>query len=89
MTTALHLLLLTIVLLSPFALVAALAAHSHRHWHLRWHLDQFRFTTPAIGRLFDDRDADNRRIGHDLDAIRTRFEQHPTWPTSGARGDSR
>lgn len=42
-----------------------------------------------IGRLFeDDRalDADLRRLGHDLDAVRTRFEEQPSWPQSGALG---
>jgi hypothetical protein len=56
---------------------------------LRRYLDELRFTTPMVARLLEDRDADTRRMGHDLDAIRTRFEQQPTWPSSGARADSR
>jgi hypothetical protein len=36
-----------------------------------------------------DRDADERRINHDLDAIRTRFEQHAVWPSSGVLGERR
>ena len=50
-------------------------------------LDQYRYTTPMVSRLAED--ADYRRMGHDIDAIRTRFEQQPTWPTSGVRADSR
>ncbi len=53
--------------------------HSLRHY-----LDGLRYNTATVARLLEDRDSDTRRIGHDLDAIRTRFEQQPTWPTSGA-----
>jgi hypothetical protein len=88
MTTALTYLLLTAVLLAPFALIGAVAHRAHRDGHLRWNLDQFRFSAPMIGRLFED-DADMRRIGHDLDAVRTRFEHQPSWPESGARGERR
>ncbi|BBY81653.1 hypothetical protein H7I53_08530 [Mycolicibacterium pulveris] len=35
----------------------------------------------------DDRDA--LRVQHDLDAVRTRFEQQPVWPGSGALGERR
>jgi hypothetical protein len=56
---------------------------------LRRYLDEMRFTTPMVARLLEERDADGRRLDHDLDAIRTRFEQAPTWPTSGVRPDSR
>jgi hypothetical protein len=52
---------------------------------LRRYLDEMRFTTPMVARLLEDRDSDSRRIGHDLDAVRTRFEQHPTWPSSGGQ----
>jgi hypothetical protein len=55
---------------------------------LRLHADQFRVSAPMVGRLFDN-DADQRRISHDLDAVRTRFEQHPVWPSSGALGERR
>jgi hypothetical protein len=85
MSTVLNLFLLTVVLLAPFGLVAALASRSRRNGFLRWHLDQFWFATPTVGRLLEDRDSDSRRIGHDLDAVRTRFEQHPTWPSSGGQ----
>ncbi|OYN79637.1 hypothetical protein [Mycolicibacterium sphagni] len=54
---------------------------------LRLHADQFRVSAPMVGPLFDD--ADQRRISHDLDAVRTRFEQHPAWPSSGALGERR
>jgi hypothetical protein len=54
---------------------------------LRLHADQFRVSAPMVGPLFDDADA--RRVGHDLDAVRTRFEQHPVWPSSGAIGERR
>jgi hypothetical protein len=55
---------------------------------LRLHADQFRLSAPMVGPLFAD-DADARRISHDLDAMRTRFEQHPAWPSSGALGERR
>ena len=64
-------------------------SRSRGNGSLRWYLDQYRFTTPMVSWLLEDRDADTRRMGHDLDAIRTRFEQQPSWPTSGARADSR
>jgi hypothetical protein len=54
---------------------------------LRLHADQFRVSAPMVGPLFDD--ADQRRVSHDLDAVRTRFEQHPVWPSSGALGERR
>ena len=40
------------------------------------------------GSLFDD-DSDGRRLEHELDAIRTRFEHRPSWPASGALGERR
>ncbi|CAN5651525.1 hypothetical protein BH10ACT9_BH10ACT9_26540 [soil metagenome] len=88
MTTALTYLLLIAVLLAPFAVIGFIARQAHRDGHLHWHLDQFRISAPMWGRLFED-DADMRRIGHDLDAVRTRFEQHPSWPESGAVGERR
>ncbi len=83
MSTALTFLILT----SPFALTALLSWAAHRSGSLRVHLDQFRFAAPMSGRLFEDRDA--YRIRHDVDAIRTRFEQQPSWPSSGATGERR
>ena len=88
MNTMLNFLLLTAVLLAPFILVAAIASRSHRDGYLRFHLDQFRFAAPMVGRLYEE-DADYRRIDHDVDAIRTRFESQPSWPSSGKRADSR
>lgn len=88
MATALTYLLLTAVLLAPFALIGAVTRRAHREGHLRWNLDQFRFSAPMMGRLFED-DADMRRLSHDLDAVRTRFEEHPSWPESGALGERR
>jgi len=70
-------LLLVSLLLAPFAVTAALARWAHRDGHLRLHLDQFRFSAPMVGRLFDD------------DPVRSAFEQHPTWPASGVLGERR
>ncbi len=88
MSTSLSFLALIFVLLAPFGLLAALTARSQRHGHLRLHFDQFRFAAPLVGPLFGD-DADLRRVGHDVDAIRTRFEHSPSWPDSGVRGERR
>ena len=38
-----------------------------------------------IAKLFDDADADARRVNREIDAIRTRFESQPQWPSSGVR----
>jgi hypothetical protein len=89
MTTIMTFLLLTAILLAPFGLVAALATASHRTGTLRWHLGQFPLYAPMVGRLFDNSDADVRRIDHELDAIRTRFESQPSWPSSGVMGERR
>jgi hypothetical protein len=88
MTTALTYLLLIAILLAPFVLIGVIAARAHRDGHLRWNLDQFRFSAPMVGRLFED-DADMRRLNHDLDAVRSRFEEHPSWPQPGAIGERR
>ena len=56
---------------------------------LRRYRDEYRFTTPMVARLLEDGDADYRRTGHDLDAVRTRFERHPAWPASGVTGERR
>ncbi|MCX2929001.1 hypothetical protein ORI20_01850 [Mycobacterium sp. CVI_P3] len=55
---------------------------------LRLHANQFRASAPMVGPLFSD-DADARRISHDLDAVRSRFEHHPAWPSSGTLGERR
>lgn len=87
MTALIIVLVVTVLLLAPFGVVASAA---HRDGTLRLHVGQFRVSVPLVGHLFDDgRDADERRIGHDLDAVRTRFEQHPVWPSSGVLGERR
>ena len=88
MSTLVSFLLLAFVLLAPFGLIAALTRSAHRQGHLRFHRDQFRFGAPLAGPIFAD-DADLRRIDHDVDAIRTRFEHSPTWPDAGVRGERR
>lgn len=80
--------LITLVLISPFALAGALTWAAHRSGVLRIHLDQFRVSAPMRGRLFEE-DRDLYRVEHDLDAVRTRFEAHPVWPSSGAVGERR
>jgi len=84
MTTALSLL----ILIAPFAVAAALSWAAHRSDSLRVRFSQFRWSTPTMGRLFED-DRDGFRIAHDTDAARTRFERNPFWPKSGAMGERR
>ncbi|MGV0744280.1 hypothetical protein [Mycolicibacterium sp. XJ870] len=72
MTVALALM----ILVSPFAVAAALAWAAHRGGNLRIQLDQFP-------------DYDASRTQHDLDAIRTRFEHDPVWPSAGVLGERR
>jgi hypothetical protein len=84
MTTALSLL----ILIAPLAVAAALRWSAHRTDSLRVRFDQFRWSAPVMGRLFED-DRDGFRIAHDADAVRTRFERNPFWPASGARGERR
>ena len=50
-------------------------------------LSPFALAALISGRLFDDRHS--YRVQHDLDAIRTRFEQQPRWPSSSATGERR
>lgn len=87
MTVALALL----ILISPFAVAAALSWAAHRNDTLRIRLDQFRVSAPMVGRLFDTHphDYEAYRIEHDLDAIRTRFEHNPAWPSAGVLGERR
>jgi hypothetical protein len=75
-----------LILIAPFAVAAALSWAAHRSGSLRMRLAQFRVAAP-LGGLFDDRDA--YRIEHDVDAIRSRFEQNPAWPASSAMGERR
>ena len=90
MTAILTFLLVTIALLAPFAATAAITSVSHRDGILRLQGGQFRVGAPLVGRLYDDGyDADARRVEHDLDAVRTRFENHPVWPSPGVFGERR
>ncbi|WNG81529.1 hypothetical protein C6A86_025700 [Mycobacterium sp. ITM-2016-00316] len=92
MTTPLTYLALVAVLLAPFALTWALSRIARRTGILRLSLDQFRPAAPFVGRLVssdNSLDRDGLRAAHDLDAIRTRFEQQPTWPASSASGERR
>jgi hypothetical protein len=84
--------LISLILFAPFALAATLAWAAHRGGHLRLHLDQFRPAAPFVGRLAGSDHGDDRdgpRAMHDLDAIRTRFEEQPSWPASSASGERR
>jgi hypothetical protein len=81
-----------LILIAPFVVAAAQSWAAHRSDSLRMRLDEFRAAAPMVGRLFDplpDQDRDAFRIGHELDAIRTRFEKNPVWPASGAMGERR
>ncbi|CAM3473457.1 hypothetical protein H7J08_05515 [Mycobacterium frederiksbergense] len=92
MTTPLAYLALGAVLLAPFALTWALSRTARRTGILRLSLDQFRPAAPFVGRLAGSGHPDDRdglRAMHDLDAIRTRFEAQPSWPTSSASGERR
>jgi hypothetical protein len=84
MTTALTFL----ILIAPLAVAAALSWAAHRSGSLRLRLDQFRMAGPMTGRFLED-DRDAFRIGHDADAVRTRFEQQPSWPSSGSLSEGR
>ena len=77
-----------LILLAPFALAIALGWVANRSHSLRFHVDQFRVPGAAWDRLYDI-DPDASRRDHDLDAIRTRFEQSPAWPSSGVLGERR
>jgi hypothetical protein len=85
---AMTVLLTFLILIAPFAVAVALGWAAHRTGSLRLHAGQLQFSGPMVGRLSDE-DSDARRLEHDLDAIRTRFEEHPVWPASGATGERR
>ena len=78
MNTAVTFLILTVA----FTVIALLVRVANRTSSRRLRLDQFRMAAPLSGRLFGDNDPDAYRIRHDVDAVRTRFEQHPHWPSS-------
>ena len=84
MTTALTFL----ILIAPLAVAVALSWAAHRNGSLRLRLDQFRMAGPMSGRFFDD-DRDTFRVDHDADAVRTRFEKQPFWPSSGSLSEGR
>ncbi|CDQ47175.1 hypothetical protein [Mycolicibacterium neoaurum] len=84
MTTA----LITLAILAPFLLGAALIRAAHREGHLRFTADQFRIAGPLTG-SFHAEDRDSLRTQHDIDAIRCRWEHAPAWPTSSASGERR
>ena len=84
MTTALTIL----ILVAPFAVATWLSWAAHRSDSLRIRFNQFRWSAPIVGRLFED-DRYGFRIAHDVDAVRTRFEKQPVWPASGATGERR
>lgn len=78
MNTAVHLLPALTILLWPVRLAAGAARRARRN--TRAHRDRAgaRLTTRHIARLGTDPlgcDADLRRIAHDTEAARTRFEQ--------------
>lgn len=77
-----------LILASPLAVAGAITLAAGRGGHLRLRRDQFYAAAPMAGRLFED-DRDVRRVEHDLDAVRSRFERHPVWPSSGAVGERR
>jgi hypothetical protein len=66
------------ILMAPFVVAVALGWAAHRSDGIR----------AGRGRLSGD-SSDALRMKHDLDAIRTRFERQPAWPTSGALGERR
>lgn len=72
-----NLLLTVLILAAPFAVAALLSWASHRGDPVRTYLAGV------------EEDADWHRIQHDADAARTRFEQNPSWPASGATGERR
>lgn len=103
MTTSLTYLALIAVLTAPFALAWTLSRIARRTGILRLHLDQFSAAAPFVGRLagsgHPDDDRDGLRAMHDIDAVRTRFEEQanspslrsptPSWPSSSASGERR
>jgi len=70
--------ILTFLILSaPFAVAALISWATHRGRPMREYL----------AGVADD--PDWYRVQHDADAARTRFEQSPAWPMSGAAGERR
>ncbi|MFV8162029.1 hypothetical protein ACNQVK_07960 [Mycobacterium sp. 134] len=69
-----------IILISPFAVAAAVGWAARRGNVLRFRLDLFDINQP---------DYETYRAGHDLDVIRSRFEHQPSWPSAGVLGERR
>jgi hypothetical protein len=66
------------ILMAPFVVAVALGWAARR--------------SDGIGEGRGRRSGDSSdaiRMEHELDAIRTRFERQPAWPTSGALGERR
>ena len=76
------------ILLAPFVVAVVLGWAAHRSREFRVSLDQFRVSAPMRGRLSGD-SSDTPRMQHEIDAIRSRFENQPAWPMSGAVGERR
>ncbi len=84
--------LIYLAILAPFPVAGFLIRLAYRQDKLRFRLDQFRPAAPFAGRLAGSGNAvdrDGLRAMHDLEAIRTRFERQPAWPTSSASGERR
>ncbi|WP_441959517.1 hypothetical protein [Mycolicibacterium houstonense] len=73
-----------IILASPFVVAAAVSWAARRNNLMRFRLDLF-----DIPFRVGQPDYESYRAGHDLDAIRTRFERQPSWPSAGASGERR
>lgn len=67
-----------VILVTPFAIAAALSWATHR--------DAARLVSHSPD-YFPD--YESYRAGHDIDVIRTRFEHDPAWPTAGVLGERR
>ena len=65
MTALITFLLLTVLLLAPFGVVAAIATTSYRDGTMRLHLGQFTPRAPMVGRLYGMKrsDAKARALG--------------------------
>ncbi|OBG88164.1 hypothetical protein A5699_17795 [Mycobacterium sp. E802] len=68
------------ILISPIAVAAVVSWAAHRDNVLRFRLDVFDIRQP---------DYEAYRADQDLDAVRTRFERQPCWPSAGASGERR
>mgnify|MGYP000964587269 CR=1 FL=1 len=78
-----------LILIAPFAVAVELGWAARRSGILRFGTHQFTWSAPMTGRLSGSGIGDDPRVAHEVEAIRTRFERHPTWPSSGALGERR